>query len=108
MWSDNETGNDFLNFRFIADIAAEMISQADGRPLSMGVSGSWGVGKSSMMKLLAEALHERSADKFLFVEFNAWLYQGYDDTRAALMETISNAVLKKAEECPPSAPMAQN
>lgn len=98
MWSDNETGNDFLNFRFIADIAAEMISQADGRPLSMGVSGSWGVGKSSMMKLLAEALRERSADKFLFVEFNAWLYQGYDDTRAALMETISSAVLKNAEE----------
>lgn len=98
MWSDNETGTDFLNFRFIADIAAEMISQADGRPLSMGVSGSWGVGKSSMMKLLAEALRERSAEKFLFVEFNAWLYQGYDDTRAALMETISNAVLEKAEE----------
>lgn len=98
MWSDNETGNDFLNFRFIADIAAEMILQADGRPLSMGVSGSWGVGKSSMMKLLAAALRQRSADKFLFVEFNAWLYQGYDDTRAALMETISNEVLKKAEE----------
>ena len=98
MWSDNETGTDFLNFRFIADIAAEMISQADGRPLSMGVSGSWGVGKSSMMKLLATSLRERSADKFLFVEFNAWLYQGYDDTRAALMETISSAVLKRAED----------
>jgi predicted KAP-like P-loop ATPase len=98
MWSDNETGTDFLNFRFIADIAAEMISQADGRPLSMGVSGSWGVGKSSMMRLLAASLRERSADKFLFVEFNAWLYQGYDDTRSALMETISAAVLKRAEE----------
>lgn len=98
MWSDNETGTDFLNFRFIADIAAEMISQADGRPISMGVSGSWGVGKSSMMKLLAEALRERSEEKFLFVEFNAWLYQGYDDTRAALMETISSAVLRRAEE----------
>lgn len=98
MWSDNETGTDFLNFRFIADIAAEMISQADGHPISMGVSGSWGVGKSSMMKLLATSLRERSADKFLFVEFNAWLYQGYDDTRAALMETISSAVLKRAED----------
>jgi predicted KAP-like P-loop ATPase len=98
VWSDNDTGTDFLNFRFIADIAAEMISQADGRPLSMGVSGSWGVGKSSMMKLLAASLRERSANKFLFVEFNAWLYQGYDDTRAALMETISSAVLKRTED----------
>ncbi|MEJ7928290.1 P-loop NTPase fold protein [Sphingobium sp. AN641] len=97
MWSDNETNRDFLNFRFIADIAAEMIAQADGRPLSMGVSGSWGVGKSSMMKLLAESLKQRSDEKFLFVEFNAWLYQGYDDTRAALMEIIARAILERAK-----------
>ncbi|ESW84783.1 ATPase [Mesorhizobium sp. LSJC285A00] len=98
MWSDNETDRDFLNFRYVADIAAEMIAQADGRPLSLGVSGSWGVGKSSMMKLLAQSLREKSNDKFLFVEFNAWLYQGFDDTRAALMEIIARAILARAEE----------
>ena len=97
MWSDNETERDFLNFRYVADIAAEMIAQADGRPLSVGLSGSWGVGKSSMMRLLGRSLRERAGDKFLFVEFNAWLYQGYDDTRAALMEVIATALLKHAE-----------
>lgn len=98
MWSDNETDRDFLNFRYVADIAAEMIAQANGRPLSLGVSGGWGVGKSSMMKLLAQSLREKSSDKFLFVEFNAWLYQGFDDTRAALMEIIARAILARAEE----------
>ncbi len=98
MWSDNETDRDLLNFRYVADVAAEMITQANGRPLSVGVSGSWGVGKSSMMKLLAQSLREKSADKFLFVEFNPWLYQGFDDTRAALMEIIAEAVLSRAEE----------
>ena len=98
MWTDNETDRDFLNFRYVAHIAAEMIAQADGRPLSLGVSGSWGVGKSSMMKLLAQSLREKSSDKFLFVEFNAWLYQGFDDTRAALMEIIARAMLARAEE----------
>lgn len=98
MWSDNETDRDFLNFRYVADIAAEMIAQADGRPLSLGVSGSWGVGKSSMMKLLAQSLRDKSDEKFLFVEFNAWLYQGFDDTRAALMEIIARAILARAEE----------
>lgn len=98
MWSDNETDRDFLNFKYIADIAAEMIAQADGRPLSMGISGSWGVGKSSMMRLLGRSLRERTGAKFLFVEFNAWLYQGYDDTRAALMEIIATALVAHAEE----------
>jgi predicted KAP-like P-loop ATPase len=97
MWSDNETDRDFLNFRYVADIAAEMIAQANGRPLSMGISGSWGVGKSSMMKFLAQSLRGRADDKFLFIEFNAWLYQGYDDTRAALMEIITTAILERAK-----------
>jgi predicted KAP-like P-loop ATPase len=97
MWSDNETDRDFLNFGFVADIAAEMIVQAQGRPLSVGISGSWGVGKSSMLKLLAKSLRERTDEQFLFVEFNAWLYQGYDDTRAALMEVIARAILARAE-----------
>jgi predicted KAP-like P-loop ATPase len=97
MWSDNETDRDFLNFAFVAEIASEIIVQAQGRPLSMGISGSWGVGKSSMMKLLAKSLRDRSGERFLFVEFSAWRYQSYDDTRAALMEVIARAILEKIE-----------
>jgi predicted KAP-like P-loop ATPase len=32
-----------------------------------------------------------------FVEFNAWLYQGYDDARSALMEVIGTKLLEYAE-----------
>lgn len=92
MWSDNERDRDFLNFKSVADIASEIIAQANGRPLSIGVSGSWGVGKSSMLKLLSASLKERTDQKFIFVEFNAWLYQGFDDARAALMETITQSI----------------
>lgn len=97
MWSDSETDRDFLNFKSVADIAAEIISQADGRALSIGVSGSWGVGKSSMLKLLGGSLKERTEQRLIFVEFNAWLYQGFDDTRAALMETITQAIIQTVE-----------
>ncbi len=97
MWSDSETDRDFLNFRSVADIAAEIISQANGRALSIGVSGSWGVGKSSMLKLLGGSLKERTDERVILVEFNAWLYQGFDDTRAALMETIADAIVQTVE-----------
>ncbi|MEQ9640219.1 MAG: P-loop NTPase fold protein [Alphaproteobacteria bacterium] len=98
MWSDNETNRDFLNFRTVAVTAAEMISQANGQPLSLGVSGNWGVGKSSMIRLIRDELESRSDKTFLTVEFNAWLYQGFDDARAALMETIANALLAHAKD----------
>lgn len=100
MWPDNETARDFLNFSGVADTVAEIIVQAQGRPISIGVSGAWGVGKSSMIKLIRAAFEDRaqdSADPFVFVEFNAWLYQGYDDARAALLEVIASALAEEAE-----------
>ena len=100
IWSDNETNRDFLNFRCVADTAAEMIVQADGQPLSMGVSGGWGVGKSSMLRLISDSLQDRDDDRYLFVEFNAWLYQGFDDARAALMEVIARQLIEHGDKSP--------
>lgn len=100
MWSDNETNRDFLNFRIVADTIAELVVQAEGKPLSVGICGGWGVGKSSMVKLVQESLTESSSDKFVFVEFNAWLYQGFDDARAALMEIIARELVTSAKDTP--------
>ena len=98
MWSDNETNRDFLNFRCVADTAAEMIIQANGQPLSVGVSGGWGVGKSSMLRLISDSLKDRGDGRYLFVDFNAWLYQGFDDARAALMEVIARQLIIQGEQ----------
>ena len=102
MWPDNETERDFLNFSGVADTIAEIIVQAHGRPISIGVSGAWGIGKSSMIKLTQASLANRPRDEgdreFIFVEFNAWLYQGYDDARAALMDVIATKLEEEARE----------
>lgn len=101
MWADNETERDFLNFSGVADTVAEIIVQARGRPISIGVSGAWGSGKSSLIKLtqasLAKRPREEGEREFIFVEFNAWLYQGYDDARAALMDVIAVKLQAEAE-----------
>jgi predicted KAP-like P-loop ATPase len=102
MWPDNETERDFLNFSGVADTIAEIVVQAHGRPISIGVSGSWGIGKSSMIKLTQGSLskRQRKAEErdFIFVEFNAWLYQGYDDARAALMDVIATKLGEEANK----------
>ena len=100
MWPDNETEKDFLNFTGVADTVAEIITQAAGRPTSIGISGSWGAGKSSMIKFVRTALAEKDQsdpEQFIYVEFNAWLYQGYDDARAALLEVIATKLNEEAE-----------
>ncbi|MES1937286.1 KAP P-loop domain-containing protein [Salinisphaera hydrothermalis C27AD] len=54
-----------------------------------------------MIKLTQTSLanRERCEDgkDFVFVEFNAWLYQGYDDARAALMDVIADKLEDEAE-----------
>ncbi|MRR53966.1 MAG: ATPase [Deltaproteobacteria bacterium] len=101
MWPDNETERDFLNFAGVAETIAEIVVQAHGRPISIGVSGSWGIGKSSMIKLTQASLSKRQPKEgereFIFVEFNAWLYQGYDDARAALMDVIATKLEVEAK-----------
>lgn len=98
MWADNETDRDFLNFRHVAELASEMILQAEGRPLSLGVSGGWGVGKSSMVKLLEASLKATGREDFVFITFNAWLYQGLDDARAALLDVIAQKLAERAKD----------
>lgn len=104
MWNDVETTQDFLNFSVIARTVAELISESGEKPISIGVSGSWGAGKSSMVKMIGEALKlqddgkEDKEKNYVFLEFNAWLYQGYDDARAALLQAVSDKLLEESQK----------
>jgi predicted KAP-like P-loop ATPase len=60
MWPDNETERDFLKFSGISDPVAEIVVQTRGRPISIGVSRAWGIGKSSMIKLIQASLGQTS------------------------------------------------
>lgn len=100
MWHDVETTKDLLNFDIVAKIAAQLVRDSGGHPLSIGVSGSWGTGKSSLVKMIGAALakEDSSKDKYIFLEFNAWLYQGYDDARMALLQSVADKLCAEADE----------
>lgn len=95
MWADAETDTDYLNYSEIAELIADLIADERLLPLSLGVFGGWGIGKSSTLNLVERILRE-AEDKYLIVRFDAWLYQDFDDARAALMSVISGALIKAA------------
>ena len=103
MWNDRETNDDLLNFTVVAETVAETILESNDEPISIGVSGSWGIGKSSMLKLIQKSLENHREWRFIFIEFNAWLYQGYDDARIALLNRTTQKLLEleeiKNEKC---------
>lgn len=98
MWSDIETKSDYLNYLEVAEVVSEILLDPAMRPVSVGIFGTWGTGKSSLLNLIEADLKQRANDGVIVIRFDAWLYQGFDDARAALMDVIARALYEKAKE----------
>jgi predicted KAP-like P-loop ATPase len=97
MWSDIETRIDYLNYLELAEVVSEILLDPKMRPVSVGVFGTWGTGKSSLLNLIEDQLRKEADDRVIIIRFDAWLYQGYDDARAALMEVIARTLYESAK-----------
>ena len=96
MWSDKESEIDFLNFNETAQSIKDLITEKDLMPISVGIFGDWGAGKSTILELTKKSL-ESDEQEYIQVHFDAWMFQGYDDAKAALLETIASKLIKQAE-----------
>ena len=56
MWPDNETATDLLRFDVHANLLRAVITDDSMLPLTIGVFGDWGGGKTSIMKMLETSL----------------------------------------------------
>ncbi|XWY20941.1 KAP family P-loop NTPase fold protein [Bisgaard Taxon 45] len=95
MWSDTESKEDYLNFGEVSQIVTEILETEAMLPVSIGVFGNWGAGKSSLLNLIEQQI---KPDEWIVIKFDAWLYQGFDDARAALLEVIASHLIQAAKD----------
>jgi predicted KAP-like P-loop ATPase len=95
LWSDKETEVDYLNFDEVSQLAVDILTSDGMLPVSIGVFGNWGAGKSSLLNLIERRL-AKDEESWIVIRFDVWLYQGYDDVRAAMLEAIATALTKSA------------
>lgn len=98
MWSDVESKRDFLNYSEASEIVVNVLSNPTMLPISIGVFGSWGTGKSTILNLIEQKLQSENEKDYILIKFDAWLYQGFDDARAALIEVITLEIAKLVED----------
>ncbi len=98
MWPDNETSTDLIGFQVHADLLRSVIVNPGMLPITIGVFGDWGGGKTSIMKMLERALDpetwpEGSAERIAcdgtaVVYVNTWQFEGYDDAKSAILSSV--------------------
>lgn len=92
MWSDRETLQDCLGFTRYVESLTSVCTAREIAPVAMGVFGSWGSGKTSLMRMMEKALED--APRVRTVWFNAWQYDGKEELQSALIA----AILARVEE----------
>jgi tyrosinase len=85
---------DQLNFADYAQAFAEIIASPDTTaPLTIGIYGSWGIGKSSLLKMIGDEFPDQqengpAAVDVRVVRFNAWEYNSSDKIWPSLVRRI--------------------
>lgn len=95
LWSDNEASVDLLRFGYLAAEVADVVTTKHFLPVTVGIYGDWGGGKSTLIRMVRDALANRPGAMTL--QFNGWLFEGYEDAKTALMGTILDTLEERLE-----------
>jgi predicted KAP-like P-loop ATPase len=90
---DNETKIDLLNNEAIALTVIKLLRARPDHPVTIGIHGDWGAGKSSILEMVEAGLETDT--KVLCLKFNGWRFQGFEDSKIALLEGIVEGLLAK-------------
>jgi hypothetical protein len=91
--TDNETKVDLLNNEAIATTIVELLLSRPEHPVTIGVHGDWGAGKSSILEMIEAAMDGK--EDVLCLKFNGWRFQGFEDAKIALIEGIVTGLIEK-------------
>jgi ATPase subunit of ABC transporter with duplicated ATPase domains len=97
---DLPTSKDTLDFQTYVDALADILLDPNARtPLTLGVFGPWGSGKTSLMKMIQARLQRTTPDgesdrQTYTVWFNAWLYSKEEALWRALVVQVLAGVRK--------------
>ena len=96
---DRPSTADQLNFSDYAQAFAEIIASEDTTPpLTIGIYGSWGIGKSSLLEMIADQFEEpdAGATTVYVVDFNAWEYNSSEAIWPALVRRVMEEMERRS------------
>jgi hypothetical protein len=89
VWSDNPDATDLLGFADVTAPIVEAVLSSKLDPVTVGIEGDWGSGKTTMLKVLGDELE---GGRVVVIETHPWEYDPETDPKAALIAEVLGAV----------------
>jgi hypothetical protein len=94
----NDPRLDFLKFdRYVDPLLEILTDPVVQTPLTIGIFGVWGSGKSTVLSLLEERLSHET-QRFLCVQFNAWLHRKEANMLVPLIHALHDTLDKDPQK----------
>ncbi len=90
LWDDNPSLVDLLGFDAVVVPVLQAISSPALDPVTIGIHGPWGGGKSTVLGLIAKALADDPT--CLVVRTDPWEYDDYSDVKGAVIAEVLGAL----------------
>lgn len=89
--ADNPSTIDLLGFGAIASAVADVVCGDTGEPMTIGLHGPWGSGKSSLLQQVRIELSLRS--QTTVVELNPWEIEDQDEVKGTIITAVLDQLL---------------
>jgi predicted KAP-like P-loop ATPase len=84
---------DLLKFsRYIGPLISILTDSQAETPFTIGIFGSWGSGKTSLLEMLNDYLKTGHPDEFLRVRFNPWVHRSEPNMLVPLLHTLHDTL----------------
>lgn len=100
LFLDEPTDVDLLSFDAVASTVVDALLDPRLDPIALGLSGSWGTGKTSVLRLIAQQLRvdDDETPSRLVIETDPWKY----DPQLGIKESLIGEILTAIEASPPA------
>ncbi len=94
LWSDDPAKTDLLSFDAVAQTVADALLDDHLDPVALGISGSWGSGKTTVLGLVADELKLRTevGQKVLVIQTDPWRYDPATGAKESLIAEVLTAL----------------
>jgi len=93
-YPDTPSNYDCLRFeRYVVPLRQLLENPGTATPLTIGLFGPWGCGKSTVLRLVADEVSK--SDGCMIVEFNPWIYRKEPNLVTPLLHTIHDELARR-------------